>query len=379
MKILHYPIFLFLLLAVTGCKKQEKTHEETTETVENSIVYAKGLELYKHHGYTIVKVTNPWPNATESFTYVMQQKDAVLPDSLKKYTTVQVPLQSIVVTSTTHIPAMEMLGVENTLVGYPGTDFISSEKTRKRIDSGLVKDVGQNEGLNTEIMIDLSPDAVVGFSISSNNKSMNTLKDSGLTVLYNGDWTEQSPLGRAEWIKFFGALYSREREANIIFKQIVKDYNDAKKIAQNTTEKPTVMAGAIFQDQWNLPQGGSWGAQFLKDANADYLWKDTDGTGSLSLSFETVLDKAENAEYWIGPNSYTSLTQMTENNPHYGQFQSFKNKKVYSFGTKRGPTGGYVYYELSATRPDLVLKDLIKIFHPELLPDYELYFFEKLN
>lgn len=208
---------------------------------------------------------------------------------------------------------------------------------------------------------------------------MNTLKDSGLTVLYNGDWTEQSPLGRAEWIKFFGALYSREREADIIFKQIVKDYNDAKKIAQNTTEKPTVMAGAIFQDQWNLPQGGSWGAQFLKDANADYLWKDTDGTGSLSLSFETVLDKAENAEYWIGPNSYTSLTQMTENNPHYGQFQSFKNKKVYSFGTKRGPTGGYVYYELSATRPDLVLKDLIKIFHPELLPDYELYFFEKLN
>lgn len=379
MKILHYPILLFLLLAVTGCKKQKKTHEETTETVENSIVYAKGLELYKHHGYTIVKVTNPWPNATESFTYVMQQKDAVVPDSLKKYTTVQVPLQSIVVTSTTHIPAMEMLGVENTLVGYPGTDFISSEKTRKRIDSGLVKDVGQNEGLNTEIMIDLSPDAVVGFSISSNNKSMNTLKDSGLTVLYNGDWTEQSPLGRAEWIKFFGALYSREREANIIFNQIVKDYNDAKKIAQNTTEKPTVMAGAIFQDQWNLPQGGSWGAQFLKDANANYLWKDTDGTGSLSLSFETVLDKAENAEYWIGPNSYTSLTQMTENNPHYGQFQSFKNKKVYSFGTKRGPTGGYVYYELSATRPDLVLKDLIKIFHPELLPDYELYFFEKLN
>src|SRR5690606_21602465 len=106
----HYPIFLFLLLSVTGCKKQEKAHEETTETVENSIVYASGLELYKHLGYTVVKVTNPWPDATETFTYVMQKKDAVVPDSLKKYTTVQVPLQSIVVTSTTHIPAMEMLG-----------------------------------------------------------------------------------------------------------------------------------------------------------------------------------------------------------------------------------------------------------------------------
>lgn len=379
MKILHYLIIVFLVLLVTGCKKEHRTTEKTATTVKNSVTYANGLEIYKYDGFSVVKVTNPWPDAEESFTYVMQQKGGIVPDSLKKYTVLEVPLQSVVVTSTTHIPSLEMLGVENTLTGFAHTDYVSSEKTRKRIDEGFVKGVGVNESINTEIMIDLAPDAIVGFSISSNNKSMNTLAKSGLKVLYNGDWTEQNPLGKAEWIKFFGALYGMDDKADELFKQIEKDYLEAKEIAKQATGRPTVLGGAIYQDHWYLPQGDSWAAQFLKDANANYLWSDTKGTGSLSLSLETVLDKAQDAQYWIGPGGYTSLKEMTDGNPHYAQFTAFKEQKVYSSSTKKGSKGGIIYYELSANRPDLVLKDLIKILHPELLPDYELYFFEKLN
>ncbi|WP_417353303.1 ABC transporter substrate-binding protein [Flavobacterium alkalisoli] len=379
MKILHYPIIAFLLLLATGCKKEQKTTDKTASTVENSVTYANGLEIYKYNGFSIVKVTNPWPDAEESYTYVMQQKGGVVPDSLKKYMVLEVPLQSVVVTSTTHIPSLEMLGVENTLTGFAHTDYVSSEKTRKRIDEGFVKDVGVNESINTEIMIDLAPDAIVGFSISSNNKSMNTLEKSGLKVLYNGDWTEQNPLGKAEWIKFFGALYGMDDKADELFKQIEKDYLEAKEIAKQATDRPTVLGGAIYQDHWYLPQGDSWAALFLKDANADYLWKDSKGTGSLSLSLETVLDKAQDAEYWIGPSHFTSLQEMTDSNPHYGQFRAFKEQKVYSFSSKKGPTGGVIYYELSANRPDLVLKDLIKILHPGLLIDHKLEFFEQLK
>jgi iron complex transport system substrate-binding protein len=139
------------------------------------------------------------------------------------------------------------------------------------------------------------------------------------------------------------------------------------------------MAGALYQDQWYMPQGGSWGALFLKDAGADYLWAKRDGTGSISLSFETVLEKAENADIWIGPSQYTSLNEMKEANPHYAQFKSYKNKQVYSYSTKKGETGGLLYFELAPNRPDLVLKDLISIMHPELLPGYQLNFFEKLK
>lgn len=374
-----YYLFLFVVLAIAGCKNDVEKSVKKNAAAVNSVTHAQGLQLYRYDGYTVVKVTNPWPEAKDVFTYVMLKKGGVVPDSLKQYTTVRVPLKTVVVTSTTHIPSLEALGVENTLVGFPSTDFISSEKVRARIDAGKVKEAGANESLNTEVMIDLAPDAVVGFSISSNNKSLTTLEKSGLKVLYNGDWTEQTPLGKAEWIKFFGALYDQEDKADKLFAEIEKGYNEALVLAQKATSRPTVLSGAMFQDHWYLPQGGSWAALFLKDAKSDYLWADSEGTGSLNLAFETVLDKAENADYWIGPSQFTTFKEMTDANPHYAQFKAFKTKNVYSYSSKKGAKGGLIYYELAPNRPDLVLKDLIAIFHPDLLPGYQTYFFEKLK
>jgi len=374
-----YSILFFVAFIITGCKNETTPVSVKSAEITNAVTHAKGLQIYHYDGYTVVKVTNPWPDAKNAYTYVMQKKGGIIPDSLKNYTTVQVPLKTVVVTSTTHIPSLEALGVENTLVGFPGTDFISSKCTRSRIDSGKVKEAGANENLNTEVMIDLAPDAVVGFSISSNNKSLNSIEKSGMKVLYNGDWTEQSPLGKAEWIKFFGTLYDQEDKADKLFADIEKAYSEAVTLAQKAITRPTVLGGAMFQDHWYLPQGKSWAALFLKDAKADYLWADTDGTGSLSLAFETVLDKAENADVWMGPGQFTSLKEMTDTNPHYAQFKAFKTKNVYSYSSKKGATGGILYFELAPNRPDLVLKDLISIFHPELLPGYELHFFEKLN
>ncbi len=374
-----YTILFFALFAFVSCKNETSQLHTTPKETINEVKYASGLQIYRYKNYTVVKVTQPWPNAKEGYTYVMQQKDAVIPDSLKKYTLVTVPLQSVVVTSTTHIPSLEALGVENTLTGFPGIDYISSVKTRTLINSGKVKEVGKNESLNTEVLIDLAPQAVVAFGINSANKTLNALEQAGIKVIYNGDWTEQSPLGKAEWIKFFGALYGMDAKADAIFNRIEKDYNEALKLAQTINKRPTVMAGAIYQDQWYLPQGNSWAALFVKDAGANYLWADSNGTGSLSLSFETVLDKAENADFWIGPSQFTSLKEMTDANPHYGRFKAFKDKQVYSSSTKKGATGGIIYYELAPNRPDLILKDLISIMHPELLPDYKLQFFEKLR
>jgi len=378
MRKLYFIIFI-TLLAVAGCKTDTKATQAKAQQVTNAVKYAKGLQIFKYDGITVVRVTEPWPDAKEGFTYVMQQKGAMVPDSLKQFTIIPVPLTSVIVTSTTHIPSLEMLGVENTLVGFPGTDYISSEKTRALIDSGKVKEAGANESLNTEVVIDLNPGAVVAFGINSTNKTLSTLQQSGLKVLYNGDWTEQSPLGKAEWIKFFGALYAKDAEADKLFSKIEKDYNDALALTKSVTKKPTAMAGAIYQDQWFMPQGGSWGSLFLKDAGANYLWADAEGTGSLSLSLETVLDKAQNADIWIGTSQFTSLKEMTDANPHYAQFKAFKNKQVYSYSVKKGKTGGLIYYEMAPNRPDLVLKDLISIFHPELLPGYELNYFEKLK
>jgi len=380
MKSVVLRVILFLaIIPFIGCKKSSENSKNTLSIFENSIHYAKGLGIYKYEGFSIVKITNPWPDAEESFTYILQEKNGIIPDSLKQFTVIQIPIKSIVVTSTTHIPALELLGVENTLVGFPNTDYISSVKTRKLIDAGKVREVGVNENLNTEVLIDMKPDVIVSFGLNNSNPTLDNLQKSGLKVMLNGDWTEQSPLGKAEWIKFFGALYGVDSKANTIFLEIEKEYNSTLALAKKATSKPTVLSGAMYQEQWYVPQGESWASLFLKDAQSNYLWADTKGTGSMSVPFETILEKAQNADFWIAPGDFSSLKQMSDSNPHYSQFDSFKNKKVYSYAINKGAKGGIIYFEWASTRPDWVLKDLIKIFHPELLPNHEFFFFNKLE
>lgn len=376
----HFSKIFAVVFAVllVGCKN-EKTTEATSANVENSVKYAKGLAIYDYGNYSVVKVNNPWPNANKNYTYVLKEKDAKIPDSLAQYESVNVPVKTAIATSTTHIPSFEMLGVENSLVGFPNLDYISSDKVRALIDAKKIKELGNNQSLNTEVIIDLNPDVIIGYGIDNNNQALDNLKKSGLKIVLNGDWNEQSALGKAEWIKLFGALYGLEDKADKIFSDIEKEYNNTLEIAQKANFKPTVMAGAIFENKWYLPDGKSWGAELIAQGGGSYLWAESKGTGSLSLPFEAVLETASQAEYWIGPGQFTSLSEMTSSNPHYAQFKAFKDQNVYSFSSKKGKTGGVIYYELAPNRPDLVIKDIVKILHPELLPDYELYFFEKLK
>jgi len=272
MKSVQNSAFCFLVfLLFIQCKEAPKKQNEIASS-KNEIQYAKGLEIYKHQGFSIIKITNPWPEAAASFTYILQEKNGIIPDSLKQFTIIPIPLKSIVVTSTTHIPALELLGVENTLIGFPSTDYISSEKTRKLIDAGKVREVGVNENLNTEVLIDMNPDVIVSFGLNNSNPTLDNLQKSGLKVMLNGDWTEQSPLGKAEWIKFFGVLYGLDAKANTIFSEIEKEYNATLALAKKATTKPTVLSGAMYQEQWYVPQGESWAALFLKHCATQNGW-----------------------------------------------------------------------------------------------------------
>lgn len=373
---------LICILSLLGCKTEVKKESPTASEVNSSkteVLYAKGFEIEDFDTHKIIKISNPWPGADQEYTYLLK-KQAVVIDVEDTYDAViQIPLQKMVVTSTTHIPSLEMLEVDDALIGFPNLDYISSEKTRSRIDAGVVHELGKNEDINMEVLIELSPDAVVTFAVKGGNKSASTMEKAGIPVLYNSDWTETHPLGKAEWIKFFGALFDKEEMANKIFNEIEQNYNESKAIAANATLKPTVLSGAMYKDIWYLPQGNSWAAQFIKDANGHYLWEDSEGTGSISLNLESVLEAGKEAQFWIGPGQFTSYEQMLDTHAVYGQFDAFQQKKVFSFTTIKGATGGVLYYELAPNRPDIVLKDIIKILHPELLPDHKLYFFSQLD
>lgn len=377
MSVFRFSFYLIVAFLFVQCKKE--TDSTVVISNENTVKYANGFTIQNYDGYSIVTVSNPWPKANKSYTYILKKRKGIVPDSLRSNLIISVPIQKIVVTSTTHIPSLEMLGVEKTLIGFPNLDYISSEKVRALIDNKKIKELGNNQSLNTEVLIDLQPDVIMGYGIDNNNPTLDNLEKNGLKIVLNGDWNEQSPLGKAEWIKLFGALYDQQEKANELFSKIEQDYLKTLKIAQKALSNPTVLVGDMFEDKWNLPQGNSWGCSFIKEAKGNYLWSETTGTGSLSLSFETVLEKAKNAEFWFTSGQFSSLEAMTNANPHYNQFKAFQNKNVYSFIRKKGEKGGVLYYELAPNRPDLVLKDLVKILHPELLKSYELYFFEKLQ
>ncbi|MDH3697565.1 MAG: ABC transporter substrate-binding protein [Flavobacteriaceae bacterium] len=361
---------------------KEKIHQ-SINSVSQQIKYARGFQLTKQtNGTTLLQITSPWPGADKQFSYLLVPKDIDLEkDSLATAVDalIPVPVGKYIATSTTHIPALESLGALDGLVGFPGTQYVSSEKARAEIDSGHIQELGANESLNTEMTLVLDPEIVFGFSISDKNSSYEFLEDAGIPVIYNGDWTENSPLGKAEWIRFFAPFFGKEKEADSIFSAIETNYLEAKLLASGSQNSPRVMSGALYKDVWYLPGGDSWAAQFIEDANGEYIWAETQGTGSLSLSMEHVLERASNADVWISPSQFTSTEELLLASPHYAQFKPLKQKRIYTYALNKGVTGGLIYFESAPQRPDLVLKDLIHIFHPDLLPKYQPHFFSPLE
>ena len=369
--IVYILAFIFIFYSCKNEKKIQLINETNHTTV--TLKYAKGFVIQDSKTYKKLIIKAPYPNSKETFEFVLKST----PSTLNNH--IQTPIQSVVVTSTTHIPMLELLNLESKIVGYPNTDYISSVKTRTLIDNGNIQELGNEENMNTELLLDLKPDLVIGFSLNSNNKMFAIIEKMGIPVILNGDWLEETPLGRAEWIKFYGTLFNKEKEADSIFNIIEKNYLFAKEIANNTISTPSILSGGLFKDVWNLPAGESYEATFLKDAHTNYLWKDSKGKGSLSLNIENVFEKGKDAEIWVSPSYYNSLKQLEKANDIYPKFKAFKNNQIYSYVNKKGAKGGISYYELAPARPDLVLKDLIKIAHPELLLDYEFTFFEKLK
>ncbi|MCC4213111.1 ABC transporter substrate-binding protein [Leeuwenhoekiella parthenopeia] len=373
-------LLVLFLLVFSGCKNEKANDPASAKaSQEQKMKYAKGFNILDYEAYTLLTVTQAWPGSDKTFRYALLKQGQKLPDSVKTDAVINIPVQSIVVTSTTHIPALELLRVEASLKGFPNLDYISSPKTRARIKNGEVQELGQNESINTESAINLNPDAVITFGVEGENKTINSLQRAGIPVLYNGDWTETTPLGQAEWIKFFAALYDKQDMADSIFNGIEKRYLDLKQKAATAPQEPTVISGAMFKDVWYLPKGDSWAATLVADAHGDYLYKDTEGTGSAALSIEEVLNTAQNADFWIAPNAFERFSDLAEANEAYTRFKAFNEQNIYSFAAAKGETGGMLYYELASSRPDWVLEDLVAILHPQLLTDHQFHFYSRLE
>jgi iron complex transport system substrate-binding protein len=373
-------VFGFSSIALSCNKIKNKDKIASRNSSLNGIVkYAKGFDIQVFENYKKLIIKSPYPGAKNYREFILFTGNNNFGGRFDNTRTIRVPLHEIVATSTTHIPMLELLHEETSLIGFPNTDYISSPKTRELIAKGSIKEIGNEQSFNTEILISLQPDAVIGFTMGDTSKMYDIIEKNGIPVIFNGEWLEDTPLGRAEWIKFFGVIFDKDKAADSIFRVIETEYIIAKEKAKQAKNSPTILTGVLYKDKWSLPAGGSFMAQLLEDANTNYLWKETKGQGSLVLSFESVFSKAKNVDFWIGSGYFTSLEDLGNANAHYKEFKPFKDKDIYTFSKKRGASGGVLYFELAPVQPHIVLQDLIKVTHPEILSEYKPFFLEKVE
>jgi len=378
---LSKTFFLFAFTAaffIFSCTSPQGNFD--LEMEEIPLDYAEGFKVFQGEGFKFIEVSKAFPGSHEPFRYlIIEEKEIDTPQG-NFDAVITLPIEKVILTSTTHVPHLDYLGQSELLVGFPNLDLISSKKVRDLIAQNSVMDLGRGAQTNFELAVDLEPDWIMISTLGDDLRSLDLFKKAGIPAPINGEYMEQHPLGRAEWIKFTGALLGGWEKADSIFEEIKSAYlNAAEQVHARGNNEPTVISGVMYNDIWYAPGADSWGAQLLKAAGGDYVFKGHPGTGSLQLSYEYVLDKAQNASIWIGAADHKNLFEMGQADPRYKYFEAFQDGQVYTYTLKKGPTGGIEYFELGYLRPDMILKDLIKILHPDQLPEYSPYFYTRLD
>lgn len=283
--------------------------------------------------------------------------------------------------STTHVAMVHALGQEKTIVAVSGADLIYNEDISDRIRKGRINDIGYDSGLNSELIINSSPDLVMIYGIGSESAGYTArINDLGTKVMYNADYLETDPLGKAEWIKVFGAIFSMEEKADSIFNGISKSYISLKNIIHGEIDtKPVVLLGMPFRDTWYISPGNSYISQLISDAGGSYLWENTESSFSMPYSLESVFIRALKADIWLNTGSLTSKRDIILLDPRLGSLPPFINDKLYNNDRRLNGSGGNDYWESGCINPQIILKDIAAILHPGIFPGYQPVYYRKVD
>ncbi|MFQ3535145.1 MAG: ABC transporter substrate-binding protein [Aggregatilineales bacterium] len=396
MKITKFSLMLMLILAVAlvgapAIYGQGANPSECLTTFDPEVDYfphkaeiafATGFTVEYNKHYKIVRVTRPWAGAESAFTYVLVQCGAPAPadEALKDATTVQVPVKSFISMSTTYLPHLVELGVLEALVGVDTLQYISAPEVIALGEAGKLVEIGSGAQVNVEQVALLNPDLIMTYGSGfSDFDAHPKLVEAGYKVALNGEFAENTPLGRAEWIKFTALFFNAEARANAYFDQVASEYKRLTALTERVSARPSVLINTPFQGTWYMPGGQSFAARFLLDAGASYAWADDESTGSLPLSFEEVFAKTNDAEFWVNVGFFGSLKDLQAADVRFAEFAAFKSGKVFNNDKRTNQNFGNDYFESGVIRPHVILADLIKIFHPDLLPDHELVYYRQLE
>lgn len=361
MKPLLALITLLSLLACTG-QKNAKT-SDSTDTI--AFKYARLIHIERHDGYALARVDNPWKAGKTLHTYLLVPQGTPVPDAGQAHgaTIVHTPLSRSIIFTSVHAALADQLGAQQQVAGVADSKYIKVPFVIEGCRNGTLADCGDGMNPLVEKIIDAGADAVL-LSPFENSGGYGRLEDIHIPLIECAEYMERSPLARAEWMRFYGLLYGRERQADSLFALVDSSYHALKTVAATAKEHPRVLMDKQTGSVWYVPGGRSTIGQMLADAGADYPFATDDHSGSLALPFEAVLERAGDAPVWLFRyDSQNTLTrqQLLAEHPGYKQLAPVATGQLYGCNVSTS-----MFYEESPFRPDLLLADFIAILHPEM-------------
>ncbi len=371
------PLFLALLLIMGGCgSKNQSAAEKEYSTSLYSPKYATGFEIFGAPGKasSILKVTRPWQgDKPEERLLFIQRAGERVPEGFRGQI-LSGDAERIICMSSTQIAMLHLVDASKNVVGVSGMEFITAPEIQSR--RAEIGDVGYDGNINYELIAALKPDIVLLYGISGPDAMESKLKELGIPFIYVGEYVEESPLGKSEWMMALAEIVGKRNLAEEVFAQIPEKYNALRKrLETSDAPRPKVMLNLPYGDSWFMPPMGSYFVTLLEDAGADYIYSANTSRQSKPIDLEEAFTLTSKADKWLNlGNTINSVSDLREALPKFANLPVVQRAELYNNTERTTPSGGNDFYESGVVNPDLVLRDLIKIMHPSLVSEPFTYY-----
>ena len=373
---MKYIQLLIIAVLLTACGGAKKKASQQAEGDAVAFKYATQISIEKFDGYTVATIKNPWKEGMVLHRYVMIPADQEVPNHIPSGTVVRTPLKRAVMFTTMHCAMLMEFGKQSCISGVADLKYIKIPWIQEQVAKGRITDVGDGMSPVIEKIIDEHPDALF-LSPFENSGGYGKLEEINIPIIECADYMEASPLARAEWLRFYGMLFGCEERADMLFQSVDNSYQQLKALAAKAKTKPSVLVDKVTGSVWYVPGGKSTIGQMIKDANGQYAWADDEHSGSISLPFETVLERAGDANVWLfrySSDHDITYDELLSEHHGYNQINAFKQQTAYGCNVENS-----LFYEESPFHPERLLGDFIHILHPELEIINSMRYFKAVN
>lgn len=362
-------LLVCLLLIVASCQnKKPKKEVEKEDVSANLLQYAKNLRIFDYGSIVKIEIINQEKGAVIFATELVREK------RLGNSNSINVPIKKMAALSATQVGMLGKLKAYKHLSATIDKKYIYDKDLKHFIQLKKIHELATETGVSTEQLIASGSKFVLYDDFGTGFTDEDKLKQLGITCIPVGDWQEQHPLGKAEWILLYGYLTGKEKEAKAIFLMIEKNYNKLKEIAKKQKRKPSLISGNLITDIWYAPAKNSYNARLFADAGGKYVYaNETSSKPSIEKSMEQILSENKKTEIWINP-GFSSKKAIKLHAQKTSLLHPFKTGKVYCYSHNMN-----LFWERSAIEPHFVLEDLIRIMHPKALPKGKFHFYKKVK